>query len=121
MWQTGGLPVLHRVTVVKLLTQHVAKDDSWVPTSGSPPCWWRGYQSFMTGLKWAAIFPLARKGEITTTTTCIIFGERKQGWIIFKKTWHISKTFYKLLLHKEISKYSILLKSLYHALCYAFQ
>ena len=28
-------------------------------TSGSPPCWWWGYQSLMTGSKWAAIFPLA--------------------------------------------------------------
>ena len=25
----------------------------------SPPCWWWGYQSLMTGSKWAAIFPLA--------------------------------------------------------------
>ena len=31
MWQTGGPPVLHRVTIVKLLTQHVVKDDSWYP------------------------------------------------------------------------------------------
>ena len=55
----GGPPVLHWITIVKLLTQHVIKDDSWVPTSGSPPCWWWGYQSLMTGSKWAAIFPLA--------------------------------------------------------------
>ena len=34
-------------------------DDSWVPTSGSPPCWWWGYHSLKTGSKWAAIFPLA--------------------------------------------------------------
>ena len=34
-------------------------DDSWVPTSGSPPCWRWGYQSLKTGSKWAAIFPLA--------------------------------------------------------------
>ena len=59
MWQTGGLPALHQVTIVKLLTQDVVKGDSWVPTSGSPPCWWWGYQSLMTGSKWAAIFPLA--------------------------------------------------------------
>ena len=52
-------PVLHRITIVKLLTQHVVKDHSWVPTSGSPTCWWWGYQSLMTGSKWAAIFPLA--------------------------------------------------------------
>ena len=25
MWQTGGPPVLHRITIVKLLTQHVVK------------------------------------------------------------------------------------------------
>ena len=31
-WQTGGVPVLHRVTIVKLLTQHVVRGDSWVPT-----------------------------------------------------------------------------------------
>ena len=59
MWQTGGPPVLYRITIVKLPTQHVVKDDSWVPTGGSPPCWWWGYQSLMTGSKWAAIFPLA--------------------------------------------------------------
>ena len=57
MWQTSGPPVLHRVAVVKLLTQHVVKDDSLVPTSSSLPCWWWGNQSIMTGLKWAAIFP----------------------------------------------------------------
>ena len=34
----GGLAVLHRVTIVKLLTQQVVKGDSWVPTNGSPPC-----------------------------------------------------------------------------------
>ena len=60
MWQAGGPPVLHRITLGKLLTQHVVKDDSWVPTSGSPPCWWWGYQSLTTGSKWAAIFPLAQ-------------------------------------------------------------
>ena len=59
MWQTGGLPVLHQLTIVKLLTQHVVKGDSWVPTSGSPPCWWWGYPLLMTGSKWTAIFPLA--------------------------------------------------------------
>ena len=51
-------PVLHQITIVKLLTQHVVKDDSWVPTNGSTPCWWWGYQSLKTGPKWAAIFPL---------------------------------------------------------------
>ena len=25
MWQTGGPPVLHRITIVKLLTQHVRR------------------------------------------------------------------------------------------------
>ena len=30
-----------------------------VLTSGSPLCWWWGYQSLMTGSKWAAIFPPA--------------------------------------------------------------
>ena len=59
MWQTGGVPVLQRVTIVKLFTQHVVKGDSWVSTSGSPPCWWWGYQSLMSGSKWAATFPLA--------------------------------------------------------------
>ena len=49
-------PVLHRITIVKLLTQHFVKNDFWVPTSGSPPCWWWGYQSLKTGSKWAAIF-----------------------------------------------------------------
>ena len=42
-----------------LLTQHVVNGDSWVPTSGSQPCWCWGYQSLMIGSKWAAIFPLA--------------------------------------------------------------
>ena len=37
MWQTGGPPVPNRI-IVKLLTQQVVKDDSWVLTSGSPPC-----------------------------------------------------------------------------------
>ena len=32
MWQTGGVPVLHRVTIVKLPTRHVVRGDSWVPT-----------------------------------------------------------------------------------------
>ena len=45
--------------LILLLTQHVVKDDSWVPTSGSPPCWWWGYQTLMTGSKWAAIIPVA--------------------------------------------------------------
>ena len=40
-------------------TQHVVVGDSWVPTSGSPLCWWWNYQSLMTGLKWAAIFSQA--------------------------------------------------------------
>ena len=31
-WQTDGLPVLHWVTIVKLLTQHVVKGDFWVST-----------------------------------------------------------------------------------------
>ena len=51
MWQTGGLQVFHQVTIIKLLTQHVEKDDSWLPTSGSLPSWWLGCQSFMTGSK----------------------------------------------------------------------
>ena len=59
MWQTGGLPVLYRVTVVKLLTQHITKGDSWVPISGSPPCKWWGYQSLITSSKQDAIFTLA--------------------------------------------------------------
>ena len=58
MWQTGGLPVLHWVTIVKLLTQHVVKGDSWISTNGSPRCWWWGYLSFMTGSKRAAVFSL---------------------------------------------------------------
>ena len=36
---TDLLPLLHQVTIVKLLTQHVVRGDSWVPTNGSPPCW----------------------------------------------------------------------------------
>ena len=48
MWQTGGLPVFHRVTVVKLLAQHIVKCDSWVPTSGAPPCCRTGYKSFFS-------------------------------------------------------------------------
>ena len=56
MWHTGGLPALHRVTIVKLLTPHAVKGDTWVPTSGSPPCWRWGYLSLKTGSKWAAIF-----------------------------------------------------------------
>ena len=39
--------------------KRAGSDDFWVPTSGSPPCWWWGYQSLKTGSKWAAIFPLA--------------------------------------------------------------
>ena len=31
IWQSGGPPVLHRITIVKLLTQHVVKEDSWIP------------------------------------------------------------------------------------------
>ena len=37
------IPVLHRNRIMKLLTQHVAKGDFWVPTDGSP-LWW-GYRS----------------------------------------------------------------------------
>ena len=33
-------PMLHRVRIVKLLTQHVVRGDFWVPTNGSSPCWW---------------------------------------------------------------------------------
>ena len=33
------VPVLHRVRIVKLLTQHVVKGHFWVPTNGSPSCW----------------------------------------------------------------------------------
>ena len=39
------LPVLHRVRIVKQLTQHVVRGDFWVPTNGSSHCWWWGYQS----------------------------------------------------------------------------
>ena len=60
MRKTGGLPILHQVTIVKLLAQHVVKGDPWVPTNGSLPCWWWGYQLLMTGLKWTAILPLAQ-------------------------------------------------------------
>ena len=38
-------PVLHLVRIVKLLTQHVVRGDLWIPTNGSPPCWWWGCQS----------------------------------------------------------------------------
>ena len=31
--------------IVKLLIEHVVRGDFWVPTKGSPPCWWWGYQS----------------------------------------------------------------------------
>ena len=57
--QLAKIPALHRVAIVKLLTQHVVKGDSLAPTSGCPPCWWWGYQSFAftTGLKCAATFP----------------------------------------------------------------
>ena len=51
-----------QITIVKLLTQHVVKEDSWVLTSGSTPCWWWGYQSLKTGPKCcggAAVFLLA--------------------------------------------------------------
>ena len=40
MWQTGGLPVLYRVTIVELFTQHVARGNSGVPNNGSLPRWW---------------------------------------------------------------------------------
>ena len=43
----------------KVANSACRKGDSWVPTSGSPPCWWWGYQSLVTGTKWAAIFTLA--------------------------------------------------------------
>ena len=33
-----NLSVLHRVRIVKLLTQHIVRGDFWVPTNGSPPC-----------------------------------------------------------------------------------
>ena len=55
---------------------HTVKDNSWVPTSGSPPCWWWGYQSLMTGSKWAAIFLLA-KCDISQTCACHL--EAKAG------------------------------------------
>ena len=54
-WPTRNSPDYN----CELLTQHVIKSDSWVPTSGSPPSWWWDYQSLMIGSKWAAIFPLA--------------------------------------------------------------
>ena len=31
--QAGSLPLLHRVTIVKLLIQDVVRGESWVPTS----------------------------------------------------------------------------------------
>ena len=31
------------VRIVKLLTRHVVSGEFWLPTNGSPPCWWRGY------------------------------------------------------------------------------
>ena len=34
-----------KVRIVKLLTQHVVKDDSGVPINGGPPGWWLDYQS----------------------------------------------------------------------------
>ena len=37
MFDLFSLPVLHQVTIVKLLTQQVVRGDSWVPTNGSPP------------------------------------------------------------------------------------
>ena len=54
-WHTRTLPGYN----CEVAHSACQKDDSWVPTSGSPPCWWWGYQSLMTGSKWAAIFPLA--------------------------------------------------------------
>ena len=33
------LSALQRVRIVKLLTEHVVRSESWVPTNGSPPCY----------------------------------------------------------------------------------
>ena len=59
MWQTGGLPVVSPGYNCEVANPACRESRLWVPTSGSPPCWWCGYQSLMPGLKWAAIFPLA--------------------------------------------------------------
>ena len=56
MKHAGGVPVLNWVTIVELLSQHVVKGNYWVPTCGSPPYWWWGYQSLMTCSKWATTF-----------------------------------------------------------------
>ena len=51
------LPVLQRVRIVKLLTQHVVRGDFWVPTNGSRlvggEATSRQFAS-TTGSKWAA-------------------------------------------------------------------
>ena len=44
--------VLHRVRIVKLLTQHVVRGDFWVPTNGSPPWWWWRYQFVICIYDW---------------------------------------------------------------------
>ena len=44
--------VLYRDRIVKLLTHHVVRGDFWVPTNGSPPCWWWGYQSVICIYDW---------------------------------------------------------------------
>ena len=46
------LTVLHEVKIGKLLTQHVVGGESWVPTNGSPPCWWWGYHSIICIHEW---------------------------------------------------------------------
>ena len=50
------------------LTKHIVSSDSRVLTNGSPPCWWCGYQSCMTGSKWAATFLLANFKWLTAWT-----------------------------------------------------
>ena len=37
--------MLYRIATVKLHTQHVVRGDFWIPTNGSPPCWWWDYQA----------------------------------------------------------------------------
>ena len=67
--------VLHRVRIVKLLTQHVVRGDSWVPTNGSPPCWWWGYQSVncvhdcrFPWIVFHAAPPAQRRGRVNSLT-----------------------------------------------------
>ena len=80
--------MLHRVRIVKLLTQHVVRGDFWVPTNGSPPCWWWSFQSAVCIHDWFQMgchfspsliqldccsrhssIPRKRRGKPTTTTT----------------------------------------------------